>query len=52
MLAKYKWWRKLRGGYWIYEHFLGWHKITYMTFKLRFMERQYMTDNHLEDYTK
>ena len=26
-MSRFKWYRKWRGGYWIYEHFNGWRKV-------------------------
>lgn len=47
-----RWYRKLRGGYWVYWHFLNWQKVSkeqYLKAKLDRMSRPRWS---LEDFTQ
>jgi len=48
---RFKWYRKWRGGYWVYEHFLGWYSISKDKYDDTLKDRECMLDNRLEDWT-
>ncbi len=51
MFKEYPWYRKLRGGYWVYWRFIGWYKVDKSKFEKIAIDRNYRM-NGLEDYTK
>lgn len=50
MLSQFKWYRKLRGGYWVFTRFIGWQKVSAGRYFAICRERMYSPAWTLEDY--
>jgi len=48
--SKGRWWRKLRGGYWVYWHNIGWEKVSKKVFDRVKKERLNMPVNSYEEW--
>ena len=50
MLARFKFYRRWRGGYWVFFHFIGWRRCDFNTFKQHVAERMASPDWSFENY--
>ena len=50
-MNRFKWYRKWKGGYWIFELFNGWRKITEDGYKMFKRERCGMENKKIENWT-
>lgn len=47
-MSRFKWYRKWRGGFWVFTHFVGWQKVDAEYFRIVLRQRR---DNwSLESY--
>ena len=50
-MSRFKWYRKLRGGYWVFEIFSEWYQINKDSYDMFKCERCGMDYDYLEDWT-
>ena len=50
MLSCFKWYRRIRGGYWVYWHFIDWQRVDKQTYLRAVKERCGQIDWSLEEY--
>lgn len=51
MLNNYEWYRRWRGGYWVYWYFIGWKKVTLERFVEVDKQRMSKPEWSMENYT-
>ncbi len=50
-MYRFKWYRKLRGGHWIYYINSGWHKVSKFTYQVEVCYRMSSPEWSFENYT-
>ena len=50
-MSDFKWYRRLRGGYWVYQGFAGWNKIDFELYNFHLINRkEFIGNKFLECY--